>query len=97
MCRHGGDEFVILLSEVEHSHDAISVARKLLPAFGDPHLVGGQTVDVTASIGVAVYPDHGQDASTLITNADAAMYAAKRSGLSTCRLFGAAPLHDGAR
>jgi diguanylate cyclase (GGDEF)-like protein/PAS domain S-box-containing protein len=85
--RIGGDEFVILLSEITHVEDAALVAKKILHAIVGPHRVESQDVRVTASLGVSLYPDHGQDADTLITNADAAMYHAKRAGLGQYRLF----------
>jgi len=85
--RLGGDEFVILLPEIAHVEDAALVAMKLLRAAVGPHRVESQDVRVTASLGVSLYPDHGQDADTLITNADAAMYHAKRAGLGQFRVF----------
>jgi diguanylate cyclase (GGDEF)-like protein/PAS domain S-box-containing protein len=85
--RISGDEFVILLSEITYVEDAARVAKKLLEAVAGPHQVESQDVRVTASLGVSLYPDHGQDADTLITNADAAMYHAKRAGPGHYRLF----------
>jgi diguanylate cyclase (GGDEF)-like protein len=85
--RISGDEFVILLPEITHVEDAALVAKKLLQAAVGPHRVESQDVRVTASLGVSLYPDHGQDADTLITNADAAMYHAKRAGLGQFRVF----------
>jgi diguanylate cyclase (GGDEF)-like protein/PAS domain S-box-containing protein len=85
--RIGGDEFVIVMSELEHVEDAALVATKLLQAALGPHRVESQDVRVTVSLGVSLYPDHGQDADTLITNADAAMYNAKRAGPNHYRLF----------
>ena len=78
--RQGGDEFVILLSEIDSPGSAALVARKLLAALAAPHLVGGRELRVTASIGISIYPDHGQDAESLVHRADIAMYAAKKSG-----------------
>ena len=78
--RYSGDEFVIVLSEIEKAADAAMVAKKLLRAAAGPFTIDGRTVVVTASIGIALFPDHGQDAGTLIANADAAMYGAKREG-----------------
>jgi len=78
--RHSGDEFVVLLPEIEHAADAMAVAGKLIEAANATFRVGEQDVAVTASVGVAVYPFHGQNADALITNADAAMYRAKRLG-----------------
>ncbi len=85
--RISGDEFVIVLSEIERVEDAAFVANKLLQAIAAPHHVESQDVRVTASLGVSLYPDHGQDADTLITNADAAMYHAKRAGAGHYKLF----------
>jgi diguanylate cyclase (GGDEF)-like protein/PAS domain S-box-containing protein len=84
--RYSGDEFVVVLPEIEHDVDAAVVARKLLAAAAGPHHIGDRSVTVTASIGVALYPDHGQDADTLIAEADTAMYGAKRSGHGVYRL-----------
>jgi diguanylate cyclase (GGDEF)-like protein len=81
VCRYGGDEFVIVLPEIEHMDDAEFVATKLLRAVAEPHRVDAHDVTVTASVGVSLYPDHGRDAVTLIAHADAAMYDAKRAGL----------------
>lgn len=85
--RYSGDEFVIVLTEIEHASDVALVARKLLQAASGPHRIDARDVTVTASVGVAVYPDHGQNAVTLIANADIAMYEAKRAGHGAGRLF----------
>ena len=76
--RHGGDEFVVLLAEVKQAADAQAVAEKLVAAIGAPATLDGRTVSVTASVGVAVYPEDGSDLATLIARADAAMYETKR-------------------
>ena len=81
--RHGGDEFVILLAEVGVASDAVVIADKLSAALGAPSRVGDQVIRLTASIGISIYPDDGEDADTLIDRADAAMYRAKRQGLRT--------------
>jgi len=85
--RYGGDEFVIVLSEIEHAEDAGSVAEKILQAVSEPHRINAQVINITASLGVTLFPDHGRDADTLIANADAAMYDAKRAGLGQYRIF----------
>jgi diguanylate cyclase (GGDEF)-like protein len=85
--RYSGDEFVILLTELEHADDAAGVAKKLVRAAAGPHHVGSQDVTVTASVGIALYPDHGRDAETLIAHADTAMYGAKRAEPGGYRLF----------
>jgi diguanylate cyclase (GGDEF)-like protein len=81
--RHGGDEFVILLAGVTHASDAVLVAEKVLATLSAPSQVGEDSLRLTASIGISVYPDNGGDPDTLIDCADTAMYFAKRHGLGT--------------
>ncbi|MFL1482709.1 diguanylate cyclase domain-containing protein [Marinobacter sp. LN3S78] len=78
--RHGGDEFVILLTEIEKRSDAAQIAEKVLARFSTPRMVDGRQLQVTMSMGIAVYPENGMDADTLMRNADSAMYTAKKSG-----------------
>jgi diguanylate cyclase (GGDEF)-like protein/PAS domain S-box-containing protein len=78
--RFGGDEFVVVLSEVSHSEDAAISAEKLLLALSRPYNVDAHSLHVTASIGIATYPDDGVDAETLLRNADVSMYHAKQTG-----------------
>jgi diguanylate cyclase (GGDEF)-like protein len=85
--RHGGDEFVVLLSEMEQSEDAAIAARRMLQAVAEVHPVDQHDLRVTTSIGVSVFPDDGQDAETLMKNADTAMYEAKAAGGQTYRFF----------
>jgi diguanylate cyclase (GGDEF)-like protein/PAS domain S-box-containing protein len=85
--RQGGDEFVVLLSELEHSGDAAITARRMLEAVGAAHSIDQHDLHVTASIGVSVYPEDGQDAETLIKNADTAMYQAKENGRQSYKFF----------
>lgn len=88
VCRQGGDEFVVLLAEVETVRDAGLTAEKLIEAIAEPHhLVGGHRLHVTLSAGVGLYPDHGQDVETVVQNADIALYHAKQSGRNTYRVF----------
>jgi len=77
--RHGGDEFLILLSELQQPADAAVVADKLAEALAAPATLEGRPVQLSASIGVAVYPDDGEDLDTLTALADASMYTRKRS------------------
>jgi diguanylate cyclase (GGDEF)-like protein len=88
--RHGGDEFVVLLTEVEAPRDALAVAEKLGTAIAVPEVIDGRTVGVTASIGIAIFPDDGDDLETLMRRADAAMYDSKR------RTAGGVTFHGGA-
>jgi diguanylate cyclase (GGDEF)-like protein/PAS domain S-box-containing protein len=85
--RQGGDEFVVLLSEVAQSEDAAISARRMLQAVAEPHSINQHDLHVTASIGVSIYPDDGPDAETLVKNADTAMYQAKENGRQSCRFF----------
>jgi len=85
--RQGGDEFVVLLSDVEKWEDAAVTARRLLQALAERHAVDHHDLHITASIGVSVYPDDGLDAETLIKNADTAMYQAKENGRQSYQFF----------
>jgi diguanylate cyclase (GGDEF)-like protein len=85
--RQGGDEFVVLLSEIGQSEDAAVTAGRMLQAVTETHLIDQHDLHVTASIGVSVYPDDGPDAETLIKNADIAMYQAKENGRQGYQFF----------
>ena len=87
VCRQGGDEFVILLTEIEQSQDAAQVAEKLISAFSLPHIIHDCELDVSLSIGVSVYPDDGKDVESLFQHADAAMYCAKTGGRNNYQFF----------
>ena len=78
--RHGGDEFLVLLSELDHPEDAEAIAQKIVMSVAEPHLVAGHELQLTASVGIALYPEDGQDAQSLIMRADTAMYYAKNTG-----------------
>jgi diguanylate cyclase (GGDEF)-like protein/PAS domain S-box-containing protein len=85
--RQGGDEFVVLLSEVQHVEDAAITARRMLEAVAEAHFIDQHDLHVTTSIGVSVYPEDGVDAETLIKNADTAMYQAKETGRQNYQFF----------
>ena len=85
--RQGGDEFVVLLSEMEQSEDAAITARRMLQAVAEAHPVNEHDLHVTTSIGVSVYPDDGLNAETLVKNADTAMYQAKEHGRQSYQFF----------
>ncbi len=85
--RQGGDEFVVLLSEVAQSEDAAITARRTLQAVAEAHSIDEHDFHITTSIGVSVYPDDGLDAETLIKNADTAMYQAKENGRQSYQFF----------
>src|SRR3984885_11116798 len=85
--RQGGDEFVVLLSEVDEPEDAAITARRMLQTVAEAHSIDRHDLHVTASIGLSVYPDDGLDAETLIKNADTAMYQAKENGRQSYQFF----------
>jgi len=85
--RQGGDEFVILLPEVAHAADAAITAIKIITDFKKAHSIGEHHLRVTVSIGLSAYPEDGEDAETLIKNADTAMYHAKQSGRDNYQFF----------
>jgi len=85
--RQGGDEFVVLLSEVAHAEDAAISARRIVKAVAEAHSIDGHDLHVTTSIGLSIYPDDGLDAETLIKNADTAMYRSKENGRQGYQFF----------
>lgn len=85
--RLGGDEFIVLLSNLKEPADAIPIIRDVLKCFNDSFALEGRELVLTVSIGVAVYPDHGESPSELLRNADTAMYDAKREGRNTFSFF----------
>ena len=85
--RLGGDEFVVLLREVANVEDAANIASKILEALRERFLVQEQELYVTPSIGISVFPLHGDTAEMLIERADAAMYGAKRAGRNAFQVF----------
>ena len=80
VARQGGDEFTILVSGVRHIQDVTRVAEKLLAVIAKPYEVEGREVEVTASLGITLYPIDDADADSLLRNADTAMYRAKHEG-----------------
>jgi diguanylate cyclase (GGDEF)-like protein/PAS domain S-box-containing protein len=88
--RVGGDEFVVLLSEIADARDAATCAQKILLALSAPYHIDQHDLQLTASIGVGAYPNDGTDAETLIKHADFAMYHAKGVSGNTYQLFEAA-------
>ncbi|MEQ1472304.1 MAG: EAL domain-containing protein [Candidatus Acidiferrum sp.] len=85
--RLGGDEFLVLLSEMANAEDAAITALRMLQAVAEVHPVDHHELHVTASIGVSVHPDDGLDAEALIKNADIAMYQAKEHGRQGYQFF----------
>ncbi|MES9837017.1 MAG: EAL domain-containing protein [Candidatus Thiodiazotropha sp.] len=87
IARLGGDEFVLLLEEQTSAQHAAVVARKLIDLFSTPMNIGEHELVVTASIGITLYPNDGDDPDLLIRHADRAMYEAKQQGRNTYRFF----------
>ncbi len=87
VARLGGDEFIIMLEDFPHLESPARVARKTLSLLNQPILIEPHVLHVTTSIGIAVYPDDGKDATSLLKNADAAMYMAKREGRNGFHYF----------
>ncbi|WP_442771364.1 diguanylate cyclase domain-containing protein [Zoogloea ramigera] len=87
VARFGGDEFVVLLPLIDTLADAATVAEKIRAALAAPFHLASLRVEVSSSIGVALYPDHGADEAALTLHADAAMYAAKHCGRDRVTVF----------
>lgn len=86
--RLGGDEFTIILSGINDAvHAAKIINERVVPLLNEPHRVGGTTLQVSCSIGVAIYPSDGHDLNSLMQNADAAMYQAKVAGRNLVQFF----------
>ncbi len=85
--RIGGDEFVVVLSEIKEERDATLVAEKLLEALSGQHMVENHAMFVSTSIGIALYPEHAEEAAELVKCADTAMYEAKQHGRDNWQLY----------
>jgi len=86
VARMGGDEFVIGLWELSHADDVATLVSKVILAVSQPYRIQGRDVRITASIGVGIYPLHGEAVETLMKNADLALYEAKRAGKNNYRI-----------
>lgn len=87
VARLGGDEFIIVLGSIAEAADAAVAAERIAHAVSPEFTLQGRVLSVTCSIGISIYPDHGEDVETLIKHADAAMYSSKDSGRNTFRFF----------
>jgi diguanylate cyclase (GGDEF)-like protein len=91
VARLGGDEFIILLTEISGAAEAAEICSRIIELFKKPFILNQNIVNVTTSIGIAMYPDNGKDAESLLKNADTAMYEVKGSGrcnFAMCREVG---------
>jgi diguanylate cyclase (GGDEF)-like protein/PAS domain S-box-containing protein len=84
VARIGGDEFLLLLPNIEQVEDAINISQTVLDGLREPFIMDGREVSISASIGIAFYPDDGTDVDTLVSRADKAMYEVKQRGDDTC-------------
>jgi diguanylate cyclase (GGDEF)-like protein len=92
VARVGGDEFVIALPELSHAEDMAELVSKVIQVVSQPWSFQGRGARVTASVGVSIYPTHGEDVETLMKSADLALYEAKHSGKNAYRISGYADL-----
>lgn len=89
LARQGGDEFTVLLPHLQDSDDVLAVLHRIGAQLRRPFMLGDREVALTASMGVALFPQDGEDAATLLKHADTAMYHAKRSGRDNCQFYSA--------
>jgi diguanylate cyclase (GGDEF)-like protein len=99
LARHGGDEFMVLCEDLDRdpqvaSAQALAIAEELRGRMGEPFTVANCTFEISASIGVSVYPHDAADADSLIQHADQAMYSAKRAGRGGCAVFDGSERHS---
>lgn len=87
VARQGGDEFIVLINDVDVIHDAAHVAQKIIVAMEERFEIHGHEIHISPSIGIGIYPDDGQDIETLLKNADVAMYQAKSAGRNNYQFF----------
>ncbi|BBO83139.1 hypothetical protein DSCO28_37050 [Desulfosarcina ovata subsp. sediminis] len=87
VARFGGDEFVLVLPDQKDVQTALKVARKIINAFRKAVVLEGHALTITSSIGISIYPDHGEDVDTIMKNADCAMYRAKQAGRNQYHLY----------
>lgn len=85
--RMSGDEFVIVIENIEDKNDAMVIAKNLLKSLDQPFMIDGHEIYTTGTIGIAISPENGNDVDTLLKNADAALYRAKDLGRNTCIYF----------
>lgn len=91
LARVGGDEFIFILNNVDHSDNAELVANKILESLSHPFVVNGNSCLIGCSIGISIFPDDTDDSETLVKMADDAMYMAKTRGKNNYQLFNAQP------
>lgn len=88
IARMGGDEFLLILPEVDKTEDSDIIARKIIEIFQEAYVLDERQISITTSIGISIYPDNGTDVDTLLRNADIAMYDAKKAGRNNYQYAG---------
>jgi diguanylate cyclase (GGDEF)-like protein/PAS domain S-box-containing protein len=94
VCRFSGDEFLILQPDIEDNSDSVKTANDILQVFRSPFYLKDKQVYITATIGIAVFPDNGEDANLILKNADTAMYKAKELGKNRYEFY-SQEMYDG--
>ena len=92
IARLGGDEFVVLLPQIDALSNAVIIAEKIRKKIKEPYIIEGHAIDISCSIGIAVFPDHGENELTLMKNADNAMYSAKQQGRDRVTVYDNQPI-----
>ena len=87
VARFGGDEFIVLLEHIHKPEDTVAITNKLLKALHEPIMISGREVRISASIGIALYPEDGDDFGALLKHADTAMYQAKELGRNNFQFY----------
>jgi diguanylate cyclase (GGDEF)-like protein len=87
LARIGGDQFTVLIGRVASAGEAQLAVERMMTSIGRPLPIGAHDISLTATAGISMYPDHGEDPSTLLRNADLAMYSAKHTGRNSCQVF----------
>lgn len=85
--RQGGDEFIVILMNISGANDARTIAEKILDSFSNLFVITGHEISITTSIGISLYPSDGNDAETLVKNADASMYRVKEQGRNNYQFY----------
>ena len=85
--RRGGDEFNILLTEIPHADDIITIAKKVVDSFSEPYVISGHEFNMSTSMGISIYPEDGKTMEAQFKNADIAMYHAKEQGGNSYRFY----------
>ncbi|MEJ5168253.1 MAG: EAL domain-containing protein, partial [Arcobacteraceae bacterium] len=87
LSRYGGDEFIVVIPDVNNENEILAVVKKIIKVFQKPFEINNQILSMTSSVGVSVYPEHGKNFEQLLQNSDTAMYKAKENGKNTYCFF----------